>query len=104
MYQHGRDLCESFWDDSFVAIEDEALRVKGHCCGCLNLNNSDQEVIAALRAQKDDLDKLDTTKHQENTLSSHGVAQQGQRGRDKSVLHKRSAPSVQDSEGSGSGF
>ncbi|KAM9434122.1 LOW QUALITY PROTEIN: retbindin [Clarias gariepinus] len=107
MYQHGRDLCESFWGDSFVAVEDEAVKVKGHCCRCLNLNDSDQEVIAALRAQKDDLDKLDTTKHQENTLCSHGVATippKGQWDHDKSVLHKRSAPSVHDSEGSGSGF
>ncbi|KAF4080764.1 hypothetical protein AMELA_G00174840 [Ameiurus melas] len=107
MYQHGRDLCESLWGDAFMTMEDEALEVKGRGCGCLNLNASDREVIAALRTQKDDPDELDTTKHHGNTLCAHTAApapQQGQRNYDKSVLHKRSAPAVHDPEGSGSGF
>lgn len=104
MYQHGRDLCESFWGDAFMTVEDEAMEVKGHSCGCLNLNASDREVIAALRTQKDDLNELETTKHHGHTLCTHSVsAAPQQRNNDKSVLHKRSAPPIHDPEGSGSG-
>ncbi|KAK3525510.1 hypothetical protein QTP86_033209, partial [Hemibagrus guttatus] len=105
MYQHGRDLCESFWGDAFMTVENETVEVKGHRCGCLNLDASDREVIAALRTQKDDPDELDTTKHHGHTLCAHREAAAPQhRNHDKSALHKRSAPPEHDPEGSGSGF
>ncbi|KAI5621738.1 retbindin isoform X1 [Silurus asotus] len=107
MYQHGRDLCESLWGDAFMTLEDEAAVARGHSCGCLNLTASDREVIAALRRQKASPDELDTTKHHGNTICIHSSAsapEQGQKNHVKSVFHKRSAPGVHDSEGSGSGF
>lgn len=90
-----------------MTLENEAAEVKGHACGCLNLDASDQEVITALRMQKDDPDELDTTKHHGNALCGHTAGaepQQGQRNHGKMALHKRSASPVHDSEGSGSGF
>ncbi|XP_060760000.1 retbindin isoform X2 [Neoarius graeffei] len=102
MYQHGRNLCESLWGDAFVMVEDETMEVKGQGSGCLKLSASDQEVIAAVRMQNDDVDELDTTKHHGTPLNA--APQQGQRNHDKLLLHKHSAPSVHDSEGSGSGF
>ncbi|KAL7826623.1 hypothetical protein AOLI_G00318320 [Acnodon oligacanthus] len=111
MYQHGRDLCESLWGDAFMTVEDEAGeedRVEGHGCGCLTLSPSDRDVIAALRAQKDNPDELDTTKSglpQYRAPCAHAAAAppQTRSSNANSVLRKRSVP-IHDTEGSGSGF
>lgn len=90
-----------------MTVEDEEAEVKGHGCGCLNLNASDREVITALRMKKADPAELDTTKNYGNALCTHAAAaapHQGQRIHNKSAVHKRSASSAHDSEGSGSGF
>ncbi|XP_076866369.1 retbindin [Brachyhypopomus gauderio] len=111
MYQHGRDLCESLWGDAFMTVEDEAGEVdgvEGQGCGCLTLSPSDQEVIAALRAQRDNPEELDTTKHglpQYRAPCTHTSAAppQAWRSNDNAVLRKRSLPGP-DTEGSASGF
>uniref|UniRef100_A0A4W4E4W0 Folate receptor-like domain-containing protein n=1 Tax=Electrophorus electricus TaxID=8005 RepID=A0A4W4E4W0_ELEEL len=111
MYQHGRDLCESLWGDAFMTVEDEVGEedgVDGHGCGCLTLSPSDQEVIAALRAQRDNPEELDTTKHglpQYRAPCPHtaAAAPQVRRGSSNVFLRKRSLP-VHEAEGSGSGF
>lgn len=118
MYQHGRDLCESLWGDAFMTVEDESEEageakesgVEGEgsrSCGCLNLSPSDRDVIAALRAQQDDPEELDTTKaglpqyRAPCQTRFPSQARSGRRG--NSVVHKRSVM-VDDVEGSGSGF
>ncbi|KAM9394261.1 retbindin [Pholidichthys leucotaenia] len=112
MYQHGRDLCESLWGDAFMTVEDEPEEVgeagvEGRPCGCLTLSPSDKDVIAALRAQQDDPEELDTTKtglpqYRAPCQTKLPVqARIGRRG--NSVLHKRSVE-VEDVEGSGSGL
>lgn len=116
MYQHGRDLCESLWGDAFMTVEDESDEISepasgnsnpGHPCGCLTLSPSDKDVIAALRAQQDDPEELDTTKTglpQYRAPCQTKLPQQTQRGRKgNSVLRKRSVV-VDDVEGSGSGL
>ncbi|XP_076122995.1 retbindin [Alosa pseudoharengus] len=119
MYQHGRDLCESLWGDAFMTVEDEASsdgggEEGGHTCGCLNLNPSDRDAIAALRAREEDPEELDTTKMglpqyrapcsapaavlppQSRRSGSNGI---------NTILRKRSVPLAEsDVEGSGSGF
>uniref|UniRef100_A0A8C6UF71 Zgc:109949 n=1 Tax=Neogobius melanostomus TaxID=47308 RepID=A0A8C6UF71_9GOBI len=94
MYQHGRDLCESLWGDAFMTVEDEPEeQTESAPCGCLTLSASDRDKMAALRAQQDDPEELDTTKT--------GLPQYRRRG--NSVLRKRSV-GVDDGEGSGSGL
>ncbi|XP_047428543.1 retbindin [Mugil cephalus] len=118
MYQHGRDLCESLWGDAFMTVEDEPEEVGeagefgaegdgGRPCGCLTLSPSDKDVIAALRAQQDDPEELDTTKTglpQYRAPCQTKLPLQAKRGRKgNSVLRKRSVE-VEDVEGSGSGL
>lgn len=118
MYQHGRDLCESLWGDAFMAVEDEpedAVEAGevggegdgGRPCGCLTLSPSDKDVIAALRAQQDDPEELDTTKTglpQYRAPCQTKLPPQARSGRKgNSVLRKRSLV-VDDVEGSGSGL
>lgn len=118
MYQHGRDLCESLWGDAFVAVEDEPEYAGeageagsegggGRPCGCLTLSPSDKDVMAALRAQQDDPEELDTTKAglpQYRAPCQTKLPPQARSGRKGNyVLHKRSVM-VEDVEGSGSGL
>uniref|UniRef100_A0A8D2ZNL2 Retbindin n=3 Tax=Scophthalmus maximus TaxID=52904 RepID=A0A8D2ZNL2_SCOMX len=112
MYQHGRDLCESLWGDAFMTVEDDPedggeAGDGGRPCGCLTLSPSDKDVIAALRAQRDDPEELDTTK---TGLPQYRApcqtklplqARSGKKG--NSVMRKRSVM-VDDMEGSGSGL
>lgn len=119
MYQHGRDLCESLWGDAFMTVEDEAEEVAevgevgvgggegSRPCGCLTLSPSDKDVMAALRAQQDDPEELDTTKaglpqyRAPCQTKLPAPAKGGRKG--NSVLRKRSVE-VEDVEGSGSGL
>ncbi|XP_056144244.1 retbindin [Lampris incognitus] len=119
MYQHGRDLCESLWGDAFMTVEDEAEEEAGEAgaggrpCGCLTLSPSDKDVIAALRAQEDDPEELDTTKSglpqyrapcQAKLPQAATLPPQARRNtKGNSVLRKRSVV-VDDVEGSGSGL
>ncbi|XP_029913457.1 retbindin [Myripristis murdjan] len=112
MYQHGRDLCESLWGDAFMTVEDEAEEAGeandgGRLCGCLTLSPSDKDVIAALRAQQDDPEELDTTKTglpQYRAPCQTKLPLQARRSsKGNSVLRKRSIV-VDDVEGSGSGM
>lgn len=118
MYQHGRDLCESLWGDAFMTVEDEteeggeagevgAEGDGGRSCGCLTLSPSDKDVIAALRAQQDDPEELDTTKAglpQYRAPCQTKLPLQARSGRKgNSILRKRSVV-VDDVEGSGSGL
>lgn len=79
----------------------------GRPCGCLTLSPSDKDVIAALRAQQDDPEELDTTKaglpqYRAPCQSKPPLqARSGKKG--NSVLRKRSVV-VDDVEGSGSGL
>ncbi|KAM3599026.1 uncharacterized protein V6R79_025788 [Siganus canaliculatus] len=111
MYQHGRDLCESLWGDAFMTVEDEPEEVGaegdgGRPCGCLTLSPSDKDVIAALRAQQDDPEELDTTKaglpQYRAPCQTKLPLQAGSGRRGNSVLRKRSLVE-DDGEGSGSG-
>lgn len=116
MYQHGRDLCESLWGDAFMTVEDETEEAGeakesdvegegGHSCGCLSLGPSDRDVIAALRAQQDDPEELDTTKAdlpQYRAPCQTRLPPQARSGRGGNSVHKRSV--MVDDEGSGSGF
>ncbi|XP_071330600.1 retbindin [Trachinotus anak] len=118
MYQHGRDLCESLWGDAFMTVEDEPedvgeageIGVEGdgsRPCGCLTLSPSDKDVIAALRAQQDDPEELDTTKtglpqYRAPCQTKLPLQARGSR-KGNSVLRKRSVM-VDDGEGSGSGL
>jgi len=115
MYQHGRDLCESLWGDAFMTVEDDPQEVgepgefgvEGRPCGCLTLSPSDKDVIAALRAQQDDPEELDTTKTglpQYRAPCKTKLPAQAKVGRKgNSVLRKRSVE-IEDVEGSGSGL
>ncbi|KAM4634769.1 retbindin [Polymixia lowei] len=119
MYQHGRDLCESLWGDAFMTVEDEAEEDAGdggdggRPCGCLTLSPSDKDVIAALRAQQDDPEELDTTKSglpqyrapcQTKLPKAVTLPPQARRhGKVNAALRKRSV-TVDDVEGSGSGL
>lgn len=113
MYQHGRDLCESLWGDAFMTVEDEPEEVPaveadaGPPCGCLTLSASDRDVMAALRAQRDDPEELDTTKtglpqYRAPCQTKLPVQAPASR-KGNSVLRKRSVM-VDDGEGSGSGL
>lgn len=115
MYQHGRDLCESLWGDAFLSVEDEPEDAGetggegegGRPCGCLTLSPSDKDVIAALRAQQDDPEELDTTKtglpqYRAPCQTKLPPQARGNR-KGNSVLRKRSLV-VDDVEGSGSGL
>ncbi|CAG5897408.1 unnamed protein product [Menidia menidia] len=115
MYQHGRDLCESLWGDAFLTVEDDPqeagesgeLGGEGRPCGCLTLSPSDKDVIAALRAQQDDPEELDTTKtglpqyRAPCKTKLPAPPRAGRKG--NSVLRKRSVE-IEDVEGSGSGL
>ncbi|XP_033181975.1 retbindin [Anabas testudineus] len=118
MYQHGRDLCESLWGDAFMTVEDEPEDVGeageigaeggvSRPCGCLTLSPSDKDVIAALRAQQDNPDELDTTKTglpQYRAPCQTKLPLQAKSSRKgNSVLRKRSVI-LDDMEGSGSGL
>ncbi|KAK5607259.1 hypothetical protein CRENBAI_003449 [Crenichthys baileyi] len=115
MYQHGRDLCESLWGDAFMTVEDDQQEVgeagetgaEGRPCGCLTLSPSDKDVIAALRAQQDDPEELDTTKTglpQYRAPCKAKMLKQAKSGRRvNSVIRKRSVE-IEDVEGSGSGL
>lgn len=118
MYQHGRDLCESLWGDAFMTVEDEPEEVGeardigeegevGHPCGCLTLSPSDKDVIAALRAQQDDPEELDTTKtglpQYRAPCQTKLPVQPANDRKGNSVLRKRSVE-VEDMDGSGSGL
>lgn len=117
MYQHGRDLCESLWGDAFMTVEDELEEVGearemgvegdgGHPCGCLTLSPSDKDVIAALRAQQDDPEELDTTKtglpQYRAPCQTKLPVQPANDRKGNSVLRKRSV-NIEEAEGSGSG-
>lgn len=118
MYQHGRDLCESLWGEAFLTVEDEPEEVGearevgaegygGRPCGCLTLSPSDKDVIAALKAQQDDPDELDTTKaglpqYRAPCQTKLPFQVRGVR-KGNTVLRKRSVV-VDDVEGSGSGL
>uniref|UniRef100_A0A3P9PHY5 Retbindin n=1 Tax=Poecilia reticulata TaxID=8081 RepID=A0A3P9PHY5_POERE len=110
MYQHGRDLCESLWGDAFMTVEDDQQEAgengaEGRPCGCLTLSPSDKDVIAALRAQQDDPEELDTTKAglpQYRAPCQTKLPPPVKSGRRaNSVLRKRSVE-IDDVEGSGS--
>ncbi|XP_075999162.1 retbindin [Genypterus blacodes] len=122
MYQHGRDLCESLWGDAFMTVEDEAEEVgkagdaaaagagvgdSSQPCGCLTLSPTDKDVIAALRAQRDNPEELDTTKaglpQYRAPCQTKLPVQAKSKSKVNSVLRKRSIV-VDDVEGSGSGF
>ncbi|KAJ8363381.1 hypothetical protein SKAU_G00122120 [Synaphobranchus kaupii] len=115
IYQDGRDLCETLWGDAFVTVEDEVREEKEEAsCGCLTLSPSDREVIAALRAQEENPDELDTTKAglpqyrapcRTKSQPTQGATPppQARTDSDSSVVRKRSL-FVEDVEGSGSGF
>ncbi|XP_008413644.1 retbindin isoform X2 [Poecilia reticulata] len=112
MYQHGRDLCESLWGDAFMTVEDDQQEAgengaEGRPCGCLTLSPSDKDVIAALRAQQDDPEELDTTKAglpQYRAPCQTKLPPPVKSGRRaNSVLRKRSVE-IDDVEGSGSGL
>lgn len=79
----------------------------GRPCSCLTLSPSDKDVIAALRAQQDDLEELDSTKAglpQYQAPCQTKLPLQATIGRKgNSVPHKRSVV-VDDVEGSGSGL
>lgn len=77
----------------------------GRPCSCLTLSPSDKDVIAALRAQQDDPEELDSTKAdlpqapcQTKLPLQPTIGRKG-----NSVPHKRSVV-VDDVEGSGSGL
>ncbi|KAK2894222.1 retbindin isoform X2 [Channa argus] len=118
MYQHGRDLCESLWGDAFMTVEDEPegvgeageMGAEGggiRPCGCLTLSPSDKDVIAALRAQQDNPEELDTTKtglpQYRAPCQSKLPLQPKSSRKGNSVLRKRWVM-VDDMEGSGSGL
>ncbi|KAJ8283771.1 hypothetical protein COCON_G00026210 [Conger conger] len=115
MHQDSRGLCETLWGDAFVTVEDEAREDKEEAsCGCLTLSPSDREVIAALRAQEEDPDELDTTKAglpqyrapcrpKSQPPQGTTLPPQAQRSSDSSSVRKRSL-FMEDVEGSGSGF
>ncbi|KAI1886781.1 hypothetical protein AGOR_G00199350 [Albula goreensis] len=114
MYQDGRDLCENLWGDSFVTVEDEVRDgTEGASCGCLSLSPSDREVMAALRAQEENPDELDTTKtglpqyrapcRMQAQPKGSTLPLQARTSNDNTVMRKRSI-FVEDVEGSGSGF
>uniref|UniRef100_A0A8C6UNX0 Zgc:109949 n=1 Tax=Neogobius melanostomus TaxID=47308 RepID=A0A8C6UNX0_9GOBI len=95
MYQHGRDLCESLWGDAFMTVEDEPEeQTESAPCGCLTLSASDRDKMAALRAQQDDPEELDTTKT--------GLPQY--RAPCHTPLPPLRSVGVDDGEGSGSGL
>ncbi|KAL4647918.1 retbindin-like [Arapaima gigas] len=113
MYQNGRHLCESMWGGAFVSVDDDVEGTEAGSCGCLTLSPSDREVIAALRAQEEDPDELDTTKtglpqyrapcraqHPDQGIT---VVPHEQKNGENTVVRKRSI-FVEDVEGSGSGF
>ncbi|KAL4657993.1 riboflavin-binding protein-like [Arapaima gigas] len=114
MYQHGRDLCESLWEDYFVTMVDEEGDQWGsHTCGCLTLSPSDREVIAAHQAQEQALE-LDTTKaglpqyqdpHDEQQQTDAALlTEDSQMARDNMAMATQPAVCVDGTEGSGSGF
>ncbi|KAM6957089.1 retbindin [Aplochiton taeniatus] len=116
MYQHGRDLCESLWGDAFMTVEDDVEEggegAGGRPCGCLSLSPSDREVMAALRAQEEDPEELDTTKSglSQYRAPCHAklpraatLPPQARRSKGNLVMRKRSVV-VEDVEGSGSGL
>ncbi|KAJ0001496.1 hypothetical protein NQD34_006516 [Periophthalmus magnuspinnatus] len=111
MYQHGRDLCESLWGDAFMAVEDEPEELTentGTPCGCLTLSASDRDKMAALRAQQDNPEELDTTKtglpqYRAPCHSAPPPPPPHTQRRANLVLRKRSV-GVDDGEGSGSGL
>lgn len=107
MYQHGRDLCESLWGDAFMTVEDEPEELSESApCGCLTLSASDKDKMAALRAQQDDPEELDTTKTglpQYRAPCHTPLPPPLTKRRGNSVLRKRSV-GVEDGEGSGSGL
>lgn len=100
MYQSGRDLCDNLWGDAFLTVEDEPEDGAGRPCGCLTLSPSDRDKMAALRAQQDDPEELDTTK---TGLPQYRAPCQSSGGTGNVVLRKRSV-AVDDLEGSGSGL
>lgn len=118
MYQHGRDLCESLWGDAFMTVDDEAEEAEkpgdaaavgdsSQPCGCLTLSPTDKDVIAALRAQRDNPEELDTTKaglpQYRAPCQTKLPLQATSKSKGNSVLRKRSIV-VDDVEGSGSGL
>lgn len=118
MYQHGRDLCESLWGDAFMTVEDDPQDVgeageigsevdRSRPCGCLTLSPSDKDVIAALRAQQDDPEELDTTKTglpQYRAPCQTKLPVQRRSGRKGNLVLRKRWVEVEDVEGSGSGM
>ncbi|KAK6468900.1 riboflavin-binding protein-like [Huso huso] len=100
MYGGGRELCQSLWGDSFLAVPEEE-----GSCACLTLNASDREVMEALQGQEGSPEELDTTKSglpvrpapcgQPRSATAPPLS--GRRQRKRSVF-------IEDVEGSGSGF
>ncbi|XP_006631673.2 retbindin [Lepisosteus oculatus] len=106
MYTDSKDLCDSLWGDSFVAVDD-AGQGDQSSCACLSLGPSDRQMTEALRAQEGNPDELDTTKtglppapcRRLPTLPPQARRSNNHR----NALRKRSL-FVEDVEGSGSGF
>lgn len=114
MYQDGRGLCGHIGAGSFTPVEDDDREEENSpSCGCLTLSPTDREVIAALRAQQENPDELDTTKAglpqyrapcpmRERHRGTTPPPRAQREGRNAGVS-KRSI-FVEDVEGSGSGF
>ncbi|MGH0169429.1 UNVERIFIED_CONTAM: hypothetical protein FKN15_059103 [Acipenser sinensis] len=100
MYGGGRELCQSLWGDSFLAVPEEE-----GSCACLTLNASDREVMEDLQGQEGSPEELDTTKSglpvrpapcgQPRSATAPPLS--GRRQRKRSIF-------IEDVEGSGSGF
>ncbi|XP_023647531.1 retbindin [Paramormyrops kingsleyae] len=114
MYQDGRGLCGHIGAGSFTPVEDDDREEENSpSCGCLTLSPTDREVIAALRAQQENPDELDTTKAGLPQYRAPCPMRERHRGttppprarRDgkNAAVSKRSV-FVEDVEGSGSGF
>ncbi|XP_053232413.1 retbindin [Podarcis raffonei] len=100
MYKNGKELCETIWDDSFVASTDP--------CECLTLTASDSAFSASyLRLEdSDSIEEPDTTKEGiERGRTSPGGPCPGNPllHRLRRNMQKRSV-FMEDVEGSGSGF
>lgn len=90
-----------------MTVEDEPEELPENApCGCLTLSASDRDKMAALKAQQDDPEELDTTKTglpQYRAPCHTPLPPPRTQRRGNSVLRKRSV-GVEDGEGSGSGL
>ncbi|XP_077183353.1 retbindin [Paroedura picta] len=98
MYKDGKELCETIWDDSFVASTDP--------CECLTLTASDTGFSASRshHQDRDGTEDLETAKADSRRVGRKGLCPGGPLlQRLKKNLRKRSV-FMEDVEGSGSGF